>query len=110
MISLVLLLKIIGGVCLAGSWGLMYRAVRRTEGRLECLREHCEERLTVLAEAVALLEDSGVPEDDNLAEAKRKAVEAERLFTEGIASILNFNASLSSDRPVGYGMSGKKGA
>jgi hypothetical protein len=43
--------------------------------------------------------DIGEVDDGDLAETKRKALEAERRFTEGIASILNFS----------YGETGKKG-
>jgi hypothetical protein len=109
MISVVLLTKIIGGICLMMSWVFMLFNIRRMRRELVCLREAYDERLTAMAEAVAAMGDTDEPDDNSLAEAKRKALEAERRFTEGVASILNFNAPLSGEQTSGCEMTGKKG-
>lgn len=90
MISIVLLIKIIGVICFAVVWLCMYRTIRRTVRRLEYLRAHCDARLDALAQYTGLTEGGGAPEAA-LAETRQKALEAERRFTEGIASILNFS-------------------
>lgn len=91
MISIVLLLKILGGIGLVWGWGYLLCRVRRTERRLGCFKEHFHERLTAIANAPK----EETPEGE-LLEARRKAVEAERLFTEGIASILGYEYAPSA--------------
>lgn len=88
MISIVLLLKIIGMICFIGGWVYMFRVVRRTERRLERLKAHFDEQL---AQSALLSDDMGEAE---LKETRRRALEAERRFTEGIASVLNFGAGV----------------
>ncbi len=90
MISIVLLLKIIGAIGLIASWVFMYRIVRGTQHQLESLRKHCDEHLSAMALSLAQADDDGA-DDSALAESRRRALEAERRFTEGITSILNFN-------------------
>lgn len=98
MISIGLLLKIIGGICFIGGWAFMYRNIRRVARRLECLGAHCDERLTAMAETVARMGVDDEAEKRDLAETRRKALEAEKCFTEGIANILNYSASTAAGR------------
>lgn len=109
MISIVLLFKIICCIGFIVSWVFMYRRLRRTERRLECLKEHSDERVSALAESVERMGALGEPGNEDHAETKRKAIEAERLFTEGIASILNFSAARADDRTAFDASTGKKG-
>jgi hypothetical protein len=90
MISIVLLLKILGVMCLAAGWVGLWLYIRRTVLRLERLHEQCEERLDALEELMGPARGADTQEPER-AEERRKALEAERRFTEGIASILNFS-------------------
>ena len=119
MISIVLLIKIIVGICFFASWFFMFLNVRRTQRQLECLREYCDERLTAMAQIIAQAVEDDEPQNNDLAEARRRALEAERRFTEGITSILNFSSSSARDSSMGnaaagdltagYSITGKKG-
>ncbi|NLA87897.1 MAG: hypothetical protein GX847_11595 [Clostridiales bacterium] len=90
MISIVLLLKIIGVIIVAAVWLGMYQSIRRRLWRLERCRERYDARLDALVRQVGQAEGESEP-DAELKEARRKAAEAERRFTEGVASILNFS-------------------
>lgn len=107
MISLLLLLKIIGAICFIAGWVFMYRIVRRTERRLECLKEHYDARLSALAEAGSGAEAGGPEEEAR--ESRLRALEAERRFTEGIASIFNFSVSSLGDAAPSAELNRKKG-
>lgn len=91
MISIILLVKIIGGICFIISWVFMFLGLRRMQRQFECLYEHCDERLTAMAQSIGQSGDDSAADD--LTESQHKAAEAERRFNEGIASILNFSAS-----------------
>lgn len=112
MISIVLLFKIIGIIGLIVSWIWMLRTVRRTARRFEYLKEQYDARITAV-ERSSPAEEAGVP-DAALAETRRRAIESERRFTEGIASILNFshtstNVSAADTLDSGNSKTGRKG-
>lgn len=88
MVSIALLMKIIGGGLILAGWLWLFQTVRQIAHRLECLREHCEARIGAVAQAMPTAEED-IPEELN--EARLRAMEAERRFTEGVASILNFS-------------------
>ncbi len=99
MISIVLLLKIIGVITVAAVWLGMYQSIRRRLLRLERYRERYDASLDALARRPGQAGEEGEP-DAELKEARRKAAEAERRFTEGIASILNFSHTSAQPRDV----------
>lgn len=109
MISLILLLKIIGGICFIVSWVFMFLRIRRTQRYLECLREHCDGRLDAMVQSIEQGREADEPENGDLAEARRRAIEAERRFTEGMASILNFSCTSARELIAGDLNTGKKG-
>jgi hypothetical protein len=107
MISIVLLLKLLGGVGVVLCWVYIWRLALRTERRMECLKEHYDARISAIAKQNASLEKQNASlmkqqasledeTDAELLETRRKALEAERRFSEGIASILNFSATVTS--------------
>jgi hypothetical protein len=100
MISIVLLLKLLGGIGVVLCWVYVWRLALRTERRMECLKEHYDARITAIARQSAALEKQQASHEDEtdaeLNEARRKALEAERRFSEGIASILNFSPTITS--------------
>ncbi len=79
MISIVLLLKIVAGISIVLCWAYVWRLAVRTEQHLECLKEHYDARLSDFARQV------------DMRETEPGAKEAERRFSEGVASILNYS-------------------
>ncbi|SHI11426.1 hypothetical protein SAMN02745823_02538 [Sporobacter termitidis DSM 10068] len=76
---------------------VLLRLVGRLVRRIEGLWAQCGAQLDALASTIRqLTEDS---DGDAPTESRRKAAEAERRFTEGVANILNFS----------YGAAGRKG-
>jgi hypothetical protein len=96
MISIVLLLRILAGIGIVVCWAYIWRLAVRTERHLLCLKEHYDARLSALAQPEA--PELSEPElmGPELIEARLKALEAERRFTEGIAGILNYSHTLHS--------------
>ncbi len=99
MISLFAILEIIGFGIIFVTLVLLLCLVRRLKCCIGSLREHCDERIDGIRQSVEQMNADSEESDDGRAEAKRKALEAERRFTEGVANILSFS----------YGTAGKKG-
>lgn len=97
MVLLSTLLTVFGFVVITASVVLFLRVHVLSE-KIVRLEERCEDRLGALERAVEQLAGDDENGDDR-ADARKRAIEAERRFTEGIANILNFS----------YNAAGKKG-
>jgi hypothetical protein len=104
MISIVLLLKLLGGISFILCLVYIWRLALRTERRMECLKEHYDARISAIARQQAAHEKQTAAHegdtDGERTESRRKALEAERRFSEGIASILNFSPTSISAADV----------
>ena len=76
---------------------LLGRAARLNR-RLETLHAVCNERLGALEAAVAVLEGESSATPETRAEDRKRALEAERRFTEGVANILGFSCGTAVKR------------
>jgi CRISPR/Cas system CMR-associated protein Cmr5 small subunit len=98
MTTLVLIISAISFLfAVLAIWASLYTA-DSVKGKIECLREHCDERMSALAVSMSEhIADTGA-EDAELKESMRQAIEAERRYTEGVANILNFSSSVAGKK------------
>lgn len=76
---------------------LLWR-LQRLDRRLVFIREHFYARLDGLTETVEKLAENGSDDESMLEESRKRALEAERRFTEGVANILSFTYNTSGKR------------
>jgi hypothetical protein len=72
---------------------LLIRRVLRLERRLEYLSTRSHERLDTLEQVIAELDSDDLTALEAHADDRKRAREAERRFTEGVANILNFSCA-----------------
>jgi hypothetical protein len=72
---------------------LLLRRTMRLQRRLAELHLVCNERLGALEHAVLELEGESDTAPETRADDRKKAREAERRFTEGVANILSFSCA-----------------
>lgn len=93
-----ILLETVAFLLMGAAYAVLAWRMAGLAGRIESIRARCGDRLDALAAALEQLGESGGATDDLRAEERRRALEAERRFTEGVANILSFSYNTAVKR------------
>lgn len=93
MVSISTILWFLFGAAICAMFLIIGNHIRTLYKRLECLQDHYDRRFAALATTISAFEHDDTPpaDDAELRESRRKAVEAEKKFTDAVADIFNYD-------------------